>query len=101
MDKTGAAMAIWMQNPPSYGQATWSRAGGWTDAAGQGSPLVPGHRRRPAHRRIRDRLSRARCGVLPGEHLDRLVQRLRLRHPGDGGGGGAAGDDVARLLGDR
>jgi len=36
MDKTGAAMAIWMQNPPSYGQATWSRADGWT------TPLVRG-----------------------------------------------------------
>ncbi len=36
MDKTGAAMAVWMQSPPSYGQATWSRAGGWT------TPLVRG-----------------------------------------------------------
>jgi hypothetical protein len=36
MDKTGAAMAIWMQNPPAYGQATWSSAGGWT------TPLVRG-----------------------------------------------------------
>src|SRR6185369_9085925 len=36
MDKTGAAMAVWIQNPPSYGQATWSSAGGWT------TPLVRG-----------------------------------------------------------
>jgi len=30
MDKTGAAMAVWIQNAPAYGQATWSAAGGWT-----------------------------------------------------------------------
>jgi hypothetical protein len=36
MDKNGAAMAIWMQNPPTYGQATWSRGGGWT------TPVVGG-----------------------------------------------------------
>ena len=30
MDKTGAAMAVWIQDAPAYGQATWTAAGGWT-----------------------------------------------------------------------
>ena len=30
MDKTGAAMAVWIQNAPAYGQATWSAAAGWS-----------------------------------------------------------------------
>ena len=30
MDRTGAAMAVWIQNAPAYGQATWSAAAGWT-----------------------------------------------------------------------
>jgi len=30
MDKNGAAMAVWIQGAPAYGQATWSAAAGWT-----------------------------------------------------------------------
>ena len=37
MDKTGAAMAVWIQNAPAYGQATWSAAGGWTTPQSAGT----------------------------------------------------------------
>ena len=37
MDKNGAAMAVWIETAPMYGQATWNAAAGWTTPAIDGT----------------------------------------------------------------